>query len=466
MPCTSFVYDRRVGDSTLRLSLLGSSRRRSATAPRSRSTPVRRRRFSPTSRSSRGGTAATRSRGCSGRTTRPTAPGPRCGERSRRSAPASAAAGSRHARRRLADRDGLQLDVDEFRRLAAADGLARAGAAGLHAASSSPVRPPRQRPPSTTGSRFQAEDAYARELAAVLDRIAEQVAPARGERPRAQSSTAQRRLALDPLNESAHRRLMQAVRRERRAERGAPQYRECVRTLHRELGVAPTEATTAAYRADPGRVRRRTPESAGKQAPPEPMPPGTPSPAARMAVGGARRRPIGSRPGRPPVVVLEGEAGIGKTRPRHRARRAGRRPAGRPSPPSAPSRRNRARLGAAGSSSARRPARAGLRRRSPDAAAEASRGSCRSWELRPRRRSTTRRAGALLRRLALASARGDRRVAAPDGDRRGRRALARRLVARVARLRGPAAARSCGAARAPWRPEETPPGIRDGASSR
>src|SRR5262249_25249689 len=87
----------------------------------------------------------------------------------------------------------------------------------------------------------------ARELGAVLDRLADACA-ASGDHVRAVEH-ARRRLALDPLNETAHRRLiaLYGASGERAAALG--QYRDCVRILHRELGVAPTEETTAVYHA-------------------------------------------------------------------------------------------------------------------------------------------------------------------------------------------------------------------------
>ena len=60
---------------------------------------------------------------------------------------------------------------------------------------------------------------------------------------------ARRRLALDQLNETAHRRLIAFYGESGERALALAQYRDCVRILHRELGVAPTEETTAVYRA-------------------------------------------------------------------------------------------------------------------------------------------------------------------------------------------------------------------------
>ena len=122
---------------------------------------------------------------------------------------------------------------------------------------------------------------------------------------------ARRRLALDPLNEAAHRRLIELYGASGERAAALAQYRECVRTLHRELGVAPTEETTALYRA----VRE-----------------GSAGPAVEQALGvhetAARDYPLVGRDAQwnalraaydavgpdGKLVVLAGETGIGKTR--------------------------------------------------------------------------------------------------------------------------------------------------------
>jgi DNA-binding SARP family transcriptional activator/tetratricopeptide (TPR) repeat protein len=205
------------------------------------------------------------------------------------------------------DRAGVWLDVEEFERLAAVDdlgGLERAAAlsrgpflAGFGLRDSSPF---------DDWQSFR-EATLARRLGTVLDRLADETAPR--DVPRA-IEHARRRLGLDPLNESAHRRLIQLYGAAGERAAALAQYRDCVRTLHRELGVAPTEETTALYRA----IR----EGSAAE-------PGTP-PAE--ATRGPRRYPLVGRTreleallgasaavgpdGR--LVVVEGESGIGKTR--------------------------------------------------------------------------------------------------------------------------------------------------------
>lgn len=55
-------------------------------------------------------------------------------------------------------------------------------------------------------------------------------------------------LALDPLHEPAHRRLMMLYARAGDRNAAVRQYRECVRVFQEELGVAPLEETTDLYR--------------------------------------------------------------------------------------------------------------------------------------------------------------------------------------------------------------------------
>jgi DNA-binding SARP family transcriptional activator/Tfp pilus assembly protein PilF len=60
---------------------------------------------------------------------------------------------------------------------------------------------------------------------------------------------AQQWLALDRLNESAHRLLMQLYAWNGQQSAALHQYRECVQVLERELGVGPLESTTRLYQA-------------------------------------------------------------------------------------------------------------------------------------------------------------------------------------------------------------------------
>lgn len=91
---------------------------------------------------------------------------------------------------------------------------------------------------------FQTES-LRRELGEVLGRLVCDCS-IRGEYIRA-IGHARRWLALDPLDESAHRQLMRLYGWSGQRTAALRQYRECVRLLEQELGVAPLEETTSLY---------------------------------------------------------------------------------------------------------------------------------------------------------------------------------------------------------------------------
>lgn len=205
------------------------------------------------------------------------------------------------------DPAGVELDVARFRELASSDGPGPlAEAAGLYHGELLSGFGLRDSVPFDDWQSLQA-GRLARELGAVLDRLADALAE-RGELAAAVEH-ARRRLQLDPLHEPAHYRLMDLSARTGERAAALEQYRECVRTLHRELGVGPLEATTELYHAiRDGRVA------------PAPAPPPVLEPlSVRPLVGRDREwaalvdayRGVG-RDGR--LVLLEGELGIGKTR--------------------------------------------------------------------------------------------------------------------------------------------------------
>jgi DNA-binding SARP family transcriptional activator len=133
--------------------------------------------------------------------------------------------------------------------------------------------------------------------------------------------TAVRLLAIDPLQEPAHRTLITLYRRQGRVAAALKQYQACADALRRELGVEPDEATTRLYRellaARTSSIVRR--------------------PTTRRCRADRRMVPTGEADDQPPlvgrryelrilsealavtetsgrVVVLLGEAGSGKTR--------------------------------------------------------------------------------------------------------------------------------------------------------
>lgn len=133
---------------------------------------------------------------------------------------------------------------------------------------------------------------------------------------------AHRWLALDPLHEPIHRQMMQLYAWGGRRDAALRQYRQCVRVLEKELGVPPLEETVRLYEA----IKEN-------RLPPPPL----------TQLGGAGRQVAALRQQTPPskrtlpfvgraaessllrdtynslstdgrFIVVEGEAGIGKTR--------------------------------------------------------------------------------------------------------------------------------------------------------
>ena len=95
--------------------------------------------------------------------------------------------------------------------------------------------------------RVYQSEALRRELIEALERLS------RGEAERRRLDVAltlaQRWLAIDPLSEAAHRRLMLLLAWSGQRNAALQQYRMCAQALERELGVAPLEPTTRLYEA-------------------------------------------------------------------------------------------------------------------------------------------------------------------------------------------------------------------------
>lgn len=135
---------------------------------------------------------------------------------------------------------------------------------------------------------------------------------------------ARRHLALDPLSEQAHRNLMQLYAWSGQRSVAVRQYRECVRVLEQELGVAPLAETTALYEQILG-DELRSPTRPGVLAPPTEQPQqastafahtnpstlplvGREEEWSRLQAAYDATRTGGT------FFVVEGEAGVGKTR--------------------------------------------------------------------------------------------------------------------------------------------------------
>lgn len=163
------------------------------------------------------------------------------------------------------------------------------------------------------------------ELVATLARLTEQ-RESRGDGLGALEA-ARRWLAADPLHEPAHQALIRLYAEAGDRAAALTQYRECVRTLSRELGVPPLTETTQLYEAvnrglhgsaaapPAGRLRARTePLDPPVQQPPPPAPSSAPPLVGRSAEMEALRAAYDSLGPGGGVVLVEGEAGIGKTR--------------------------------------------------------------------------------------------------------------------------------------------------------
>lgn len=162
---------------------------------------------------------------------------------------------------------------------------------------------------------FQAES-LRRELVAALDRLVLWESSQQHWDPAIEY--ARRRLAVDTLHEPAHRQLMRLYALTDQRAAALRQYRECVRILDEELGVPPLDETSELYAAV--QSNRLTP---APDLPTTHPPPSAPVPARLPLVGREREwRQIQTlwqeagqnQAGQGALLVLTGEAGIGKSR--------------------------------------------------------------------------------------------------------------------------------------------------------
>jgi len=131
--------------------------------------------------------------------------------------------------------------------------------------------------------------------------------------------TALRLLALDPVQEPVHRVLMQLYVSLGRHGAALRQYQSCVTVLERDLGIEPEPETRALYQD----ILRRRSAGGAPSVRPEPRPrvaAELPAATNSLFVGRQLERALlrealdQAVSGRGQVVVVEGEAGIGKTR--------------------------------------------------------------------------------------------------------------------------------------------------------
>jgi DNA-binding SARP family transcriptional activator len=176
---------------------------------------------------------------------------------------------------------------------------------------------------------FQSET-LRRELAGILEKLVRGYAN-QGEFEAA-IACSRRWLALDQLREEAHRALMQTLAWDGQREAALRQYRECVRILGQELGVAPLEETTQLYQlikenrlSRPATATLHLPaparaKSEGGEAEPAPATPDRPKGQPLYPLVGrnqewAELEQAYERVGQDGYfVALVGEAGIGKSR--------------------------------------------------------------------------------------------------------------------------------------------------------
>jgi DNA-binding SARP family transcriptional activator len=160
-------------------------------------------------------------------------------------------------------------------------------------------------------------DALDRELASALRRLVALLA-AKGEFEQALPH-ARRWLAIDPLHEPAHRELIRLHAWSGDRAAALEQYRECVRTLTQELGVPPLEETSKLFEQVNDGTLARPAVMAVPAASPSPSRPAAYRFGDLPLVGRAGEmtalrgaHAAASPDGR--LAVIEGEAGIGKTR--------------------------------------------------------------------------------------------------------------------------------------------------------
>jgi DNA-binding SARP family transcriptional activator len=165
-------------------------------------------------------------------------------------------------------------------------------------------------------------EAHQRELAGALERLVRERLAAGGWD--GAIAAARRWLELDPLHEPAHRALMGAYGRSGETAAAVRQYRDAASILDRELGVAPLPETTELYEAIVAGTLA-PPTTSGSTVRPDsgaidPLTHGRPSgryPTPLIGRRGAVDAILGRLAEATPdgrLIVIEGEAGIGKTR--------------------------------------------------------------------------------------------------------------------------------------------------------
>ena len=154
------------------------------------------------------------------------------------------------------------------------------------------------------------EEHQQRAFREVLDRLG--LALAAGGRFAEAAAAARRRIALDPLDESAHRQLMQCLVWNGDRAAALRQFRECAAVLERELGVAPLPETRGLYEQI---LEEKEPHAPAGRVAATPMaaPPDAINPATAAFVGRSQELASLDRADQR-LIIITGEEGIGKTR--------------------------------------------------------------------------------------------------------------------------------------------------------
>ena len=154
------------------------------------------------------------------------------------------------------------------------------------------------------------EEHQRRVLREVLDRLG--LALAAGGRFAEAADAARRRIALDPLDESAHRQLMQCLVWNGDRAGALRQFRDCAAVLDRELGVGPLPETRALYEQI---LEEKEPPAPAGRVVATPMAAPTAIANAAMATFVGRSEELASLDRADQrLITITGEEGIGKTR--------------------------------------------------------------------------------------------------------------------------------------------------------
>lgn len=161
---------------------------------------------------------------------------------------------------------------------------------------------------------FSEGDRVRRELSSALDQLS-RLEAARGDFETAVLH-ARRRLDLDRLDESSHRRLMELYALSGRRTSALRQYEQCAKTLQKELGISPLEETTRLHED----IKRNELPPKPAEFRPKPLRDEGSTSSGGSLVGRAgqmedlRREYARASESGGRLVALQGEAGIGKTR--------------------------------------------------------------------------------------------------------------------------------------------------------